>query len=62
MFVDRIDEPGRYLVTKGTVAGALEIPDRTTRERRKTDSTCKERYRCVRGEESTLWVEFRTAH
>lgn len=23
MFVDRIDEPGRYLVTKGPVAGAL---------------------------------------
>ena len=62
MFVDRIDEPGRHLVTKGTVAGALEVPGRVTRERRKTDSTFKERCRCVRGEESALWAEFCTAH
>lgn len=61
MFVDRIDEPGRYLVTKGTVAGALEVPSRMTRERRKTNTTFKERYRCLGGEESALWAEFRTA-
>lgn len=60
-FVDRIDEPGRYLVTKGAVAGPLEVPGQMTRERRKTNSTFKEHCRFMGGEESTLWVEFRTA-